>query len=245
MKRRHNDAHHGRGILRFMDGGVYVGEFKNHLMEGIGRFEYPGGEIYEGGMMNGMRHGRGKLIFSDQSGFEGLFVEDWYKNTGKFIYSNGEFYEGTMIEGNRQGLGKHCFVNGDIFHGIFKDDEPIIVSHSSETPCCYVFASGDIYTGQFQDMKPHGKGLLKYSDGNIYEGEFINGIIAKSVHGHKRNTTSLVVENEVSISNKEKLITYTTGDRYEGQYINGKAHGFGKMTYRYGNSIDVYIVYIS
>ena len=34
---------------------------------------------------------------------------------------------------------------------------------------------GDEYTGDFWEDERHGKGVLKYASGDVYEGEFVEG----------------------------------------------------------------------
>ena len=37
-----------------------------------------------------------------------------------------------------------------------------------------MYSNGDIYVGQFRDGMKHGKGRMKWSNGQIYEGDWNN-----------------------------------------------------------------------
>jgi hypothetical protein len=51
--------HHGhkkKGVEKYAD-GIYRGDYRNGKREGVGRFEWNNGEVYEGFWKNGMKHG--------------------------------------------------------------------------------------------------------------------------------------------------------------------------------------------
>ena len=53
---------HGKGTEVFKNNDKYVGEYKNDLKDGHGKFFNQVG-IYEGSYKNGRKHGHGKMIF--------------------------------------------------------------------------------------------------------------------------------------------------------------------------------------
>ena len=68
--------------------------------------------------------------------------------------------------------------------------------------------NGALYQGERnEDDQPDGRGVMVYSDGTIYEGEFVDGMW----------------------EGKGRLI-HAFGDVYEGDWDHNKAHGNGKFT---------------
>jgi len=53
---------HGKGTATGED--VYVGEFKNGLPDGKGKYTYKGGNIFSGTWVNGVKNGPGKFTYS-------------------------------------------------------------------------------------------------------------------------------------------------------------------------------------
>ena len=51
--------------MLFVGIGTYKGSFSGGNLQGIGRFEYHDGSIYEGDWHENKKHGRGKLIEAD------------------------------------------------------------------------------------------------------------------------------------------------------------------------------------
>jgi len=80
------------------------------------------------------------------------------------------------------------------------------------------FNDGTVYEGEWDEDSdsPHGKGVMIFPEGEMYEGDFIKG---RSMHG-------------------EGLYTYVDGSTYSGSFVNSLPHGKGTKTYADG---DVYI----
>jgi hypothetical protein len=74
--------------------------------------------------------------------------------------------------------------------------------------------NGDVYEGDFVNGDRTGKGKYTWSNGDVYEGDFVKG--DRTGKGN---------------------FTYTDGDVYEGDYVNGDQTGKGKYTFTSG---DVY-----
>jgi hypothetical protein len=69
------------------------------------------------------------------------------------------------------------------------------------------------YTGQWQDGKRHGKGVMVWDDGDIYDGDFM----FDKRHGRGK-------------------YTYTSGNVYEGMWAEDKKDGEGKFLWTSGSS---------
>jgi len=51
-----------------------MGEFKNHLYDGVGSYSQSNGNKYEGGWFEGLKHGRGKFYNKTKGGhFDGEY----------------------------------------------------------------------------------------------------------------------------------------------------------------------------
>jgi len=67
------------------------------------------------------------------------------------------------------------------------------------------YSDGNVYDGESYCGEPHGYGEMTYANGNVYEGDWDNGVPCGK--GKK---------------------TYKDGRSYEGDFIDGKPHGKGK-----------------
>eukprot|EP00037_Helgoeca_nana_P029476 m.351703 g.351703 ORF g.351703 m.351703 type:complete len:141 (+) comp27980_c7_seq1:524-946(+) len=77
-------AKHGNGMLKYPDGSVYDGEFKDDEFNGMGTFKWPTtGESYVGWWRDGEMHGK-----------------------GRFTFGSGGFYTGGFSHGKMHGVGK-------------------------------------------------------------------------------------------------------------------------------------------
>jgi len=93
------------------------------------------------------------------------------------------------------------------------------------------YTNGDVYEGDFIQGKRHGKGKYTTPDGYSYEGEWINN----QRHGKGKSITIGIGGTYEGYFVRDKRhgqgkTTYTNGDVYEGYYKNGRKHGRGKFT---------------
>ena len=143
---------------------------------------YENGDIYEGELSFGKPNNNGKL--------ELTIKEIPYTYVGEFSY------------GIKQGKG-NLFTNDNKFNydGDWKNDK--------YEGFGALYDHGEKYTGDFKNGKFHGMGSFYKSNGDILEGDFLEGNLKKG------------------------KITYKNGDVYEGELENGIFNGYG--TYKYKN----------
>ena len=67
-----NGDYHGQGVITFLNGEVWEGQFKN-------------GEPYTG---------KGTFIWSDSSRYKGEIIEGQYQGQGTYTYPNGKKWNG-------------------------------------------------------------------------------------------------------------------------------------------------------
>ena len=132
--------------MKYIDGGLYQGHYKNTVRHGFGKFIYPDGDVYEGNWKAHAKHGSGKLTFA-----------------------NGDIYVGNMSDDMKSGQGKYTFASGAVYAGGWKAN----VGHGYAT---FTSADGRVnFEGDFVNDNPHGYGKLTWSNG-LYEGHFKDGL---------------------------------------------------------------------
>lgn len=80
------------------------------------------------------------------------------------------------------------------------------------------------YNGEYIDRDGkqirNGKGTMKYNNGDVYEGEWVNN------EKHRKG--------KMTYLNKNSSSKYKNGDVYEGEWLHDNKWGQGKMTYKSG-----------
>ena len=96
----------------------------------------------------------------------------------------------------------------------------------------YTYHDGSKYTGEWKDSKPHGRGKMEFPDGNIYEGNFGNGL--KEGHGVFRWADDGTIYDGSWKNDKKDgtgVYRWADGDIYDGSWKNDKREGRGVDTY--------------
>jgi hypothetical protein len=104
---------------------------------------------------------------------------------------------------------------------------------------CGTLTNGAYYCGWFQNWRPHGKGQIRYTDGDEYTGDFLYGY--RWGYGiYKYKASGDRYEGNFVQSRLEGKGTYywAIGDRYEGAFENGKIHGQGKSVWDDGREYE-------
>jgi len=88
-----------------------------------------------------------------------------------------------------------------------------------------------IYRGaRNKDKVPHGYGIMKYKNGNNYEGPWVNGM-KEGVGGKFKHALGFTYEGSFVKDKKDGhgTLIMKNGDRYEGQYIDDHKQGKGRF----------------
>lgn len=99
----------------------------------------------------------------------------------------------------------------------------------------YVYPSGAKYIGQFKNGKIHGKGVLYFSNGDKYQGDWVDhyrtgrGTLLKAKGGEY---TGDFKKNKFDGIGK---FIYPTGDIYVGEWVDNIAQGEGEYSFVNGN----------
>ena len=149
---------HGQGQMKFRDGRLLKGRWKDNEVEGVAMLTYPKENkhkrmSYEGEFLNYKMHGKGRFIWSDGCVYQGEFKNDARHGFGIETYGTSGFsvseYKGEYRNGERSGKGQLVYANGDTYKGPFINDLPHGIGKTS-------FANG------FVDEGYHWRGYALY-----------------------------------------------------------------------------------
>ncbi|CAF3911005.1 unnamed protein product [Rotaria sordida] len=176
----------------------------------------------------------------------GKYIGYWANNTcnghGIFTFPNGDRYEGNFKNGHGHGNGTLYTGNIRYWGGLIADrmtdegdvkclnysldEEPLMNNHINVNYSDYnTFFSK--YIGEFVDNQFHGHGMLAWSNGGRYEGNFING--TRNGYGvyYCRDGSKCAGQWVDGYMNGEGVCNWTTGDRFEGNFKHHKKNGNG------------------
>jgi len=109
------------GGIRWSDGDIYEGEYKNGFLSGNGTFWFGNGGKYEGEFEDGAFSGVGTRWYSNGNKYEGEWKNGDRTGNGTFWSSDGSKYEGEYLKNERDGYGVYTFKDGTVYKGFFKD----------------------------------------------------------------------------------------------------------------------------
>lgn len=120
-----NGALNGYGAVRYANGCLGIGEFKNGQIDGKAFFVWPQGEgaydWYYGDWVGQMRIGQGYYQFNNGCYYYGEFANDWINGEGTFHWTGGNYWTGTFENGSPKtgsyGAGQMDGVQGYIAIG--------------------------------------------------------------------------------------------------------------------------------
>jgi hypothetical protein len=106
---------------------------------------------------------------------------------------------------------------------------PLPIPTEYNKPVSFTIDGGHTFEGDF-DSEFTGKGKATSADGDVYEGDFVEGFL--SGKGKKTFTDGTVYEGDFveGIFNGKGKYTYTNGTVYEGDFVKGLFEGKGKYT---------------
>ncbi|KAM6894095.1 alsin [Xenentodon cancila] len=167
---------HGRGVLKWPDGRVYTGTFKNGLEDGFGEFVSPNkmlckNDHYQGHWKDGRMHGLGTYRYASGEVYDGSF-QDGVRHghgvlrSGKLNTSSPSVFIGQWLQDKKSGYGVFDNITkGEKYMGMWQD-------HLRLGTGVVVTQFGLYYEGNFKDNKMLGSGILLSEDDTTYEGEF-------------------------------------------------------------------------
>ncbi|XP_069377256.1 alsin isoform X5 [Paralichthys olivaceus] len=166
----------GRGVLKWPDGRIYTGEFKNGLEDGFGEFTAPNKALnkndhYQGHWKDGKMHGLGTYRYASGEVYDGSFQDGMRHGhgmlrSGKLNTSSPSVFIGQWVQDKKTGYGVFDDITkGEKYMGMWQD-------HLRQGTGVVVTQFGLYYEGTFKDNKMMGTGILLSEDDTTYEGEF-------------------------------------------------------------------------
>jgi len=92
-------------------------------------------------------NGKGTYKWKNGLMYEGIMKNNTVSGDGKLTWPDGSYYIGSVVEGKREGLGEY-----------------------------YCMIDKSNYKGDWKKGLKHGRGVLNFSNGSTYEGEFKEGV---------------------------------------------------------------------
>ncbi|KAM9123499.1 alsin [Pangshura tecta] len=167
---------HGRGILRWADGRMYSGMFRNGLEDGYGEYKIPNKALtkddhYVGYWKEGKMCGQGVYSYATGEVYEGCFQDNMRHGhgllrSGKLTSSSPSMFIGQWVMDKKTGYGVFDDITrGEKYMGTWQDD-------LCQGNGVVVTQFGLYYEGAFSNNKMMGTGILLSEDDTVYEGEF-------------------------------------------------------------------------
>jgi hypothetical protein len=98
---------HGFGVMKYSDGRIFAGHWKNGRWHGNGQATFSNGDTFEGTYYEDQRHGQGEYKWIDGREYSGGFVNDQRSGQGKYTWPDGATYTGEFSKGLRHGTGTY------------------------------------------------------------------------------------------------------------------------------------------
>ncbi|XAR55221.1 1-phosphatidylinositol-4-phosphate 5-kinase [Bertholletia excelsa] len=152
----------------FLNGDIYVGNFRGILPHGKGKYTWSDGTVYEGDWEEGKMTGKGRIFWPSGATYEGDFSGGYLHGFGTFANPDGSIYKGAWRMNIQHGLGRKEYCNSDIYDGTWK--EGLHDGHGK-----YAWISGNIYIGEWKAGKMCGKGAMRWVNGDVFDGFWLNG----------------------------------------------------------------------
>ncbi|XP_068924910.1 alsin isoform X1 [Petaurus breviceps papuanus] len=167
---------HGRGTLKWTDGKIYNGMFRNGLEDGYGEYKVPNKALnkddhYVGYWKEGKMCGQGVYSYANGEVYEGCFQDNMRHGhgllrSGKLTSSSPSMFIGQWVMDKKSGYGVFDDITrGEKYMGMWHDD-------MCQGNGVVVTQFGLYYEGAFSLNKMMGTGILLSEDDTVYEGEF-------------------------------------------------------------------------
>lgn len=157
------DCNNGEGIISYLDGSSYTGQFHNGKSEGYGTWCFANGDKYEGYFKNNFQHGKG-IVFHTEGG---ITFGEWIN--GEYFSTKSGNVEGCLKGDCVDGYGVYVYEEGNAkYKGYFKNEMP----HGYGT-CEY--SNGELYDGEWSNGSFNGEGTLYLASGSPVKGNWREG----------------------------------------------------------------------
>ena len=245
-----------RIVYKYLDGGIYYGDFKDGKKEGKGIYKSPNGEMHMGGWKNNLPEGRGVYITSDKSSYTGIFHHGKLEGYGFHRSTDGAVYIGYFKYGKKDtttsnhsleppeesktnfeetkatdsDFNSPNYDNSQNLRGI--EIPPSTVS--SEKPSVNDCRQELSYASQRHEPR----GMYRHPSGISYWGQWKSDL--KCGRGVYNSSDGSVYSGEWlnNLKSGKGIQKYPKGSVYEGYFALGKKHGQGVYKHLTGEVYD-------
>lgn len=214
---------HGNGIMNYIDGTVYSGEWKNGRICGEGKLISTNG-TYEGEFENDTFHGIGTFTFPDGNIYYGQWDCGVATGMGKLTMADGTIYSGAFAEGKPNGRGVEILPDGGKYIGEFINGEKEGIGE-------YTSADGTRLKGMWNNGKLNGKGEIIDSKGGKMQGEWMKGaLLSFSFEDNAGTKGNFVAEIDITTNmpTDKGTMTYEDQTQIIGTFKNFVPNGPGE-----------------
>ena len=104
-----------------------------------------------------------------------------------------------------------------------------------------IFSNGDVYQGEWLNGEMHGKGRIQYAGGAVYEGKWEEDSFVLGIGEFSKENVGLYKGQLIRLrKNGKGILKYDNGDIYDGLWKDDKKKGQGIMKYASGDVYDGY-----
>ena len=193
------------------NGAKYIGQYEKHKCHGEGKLWFPdGSSISAQWKMD--KTTLTDFEFKNGDVYTGEISTWKMDGTGTLKLKNGDVYNGKFSQNMFNGPGEYCCRSGDVYTGNFVNGKPGPLGSRGESgpgEGWITFHNGDVYYGPFDSAVPHGKGQLRFADGDVVDADFDQG-------------------------RWESTHVYGNGDRHTGPFHLCEPEGSGRIVFRSG-----------
>ena len=211
---------HGQGMLKFSNGNIYVGDWKNHYREGKGKLTYANGDVYKGEFKQSKFNGKGTMTFRNGEEYIGEWANDLQNGKGKYSYSNGDHFEGSFYNGAVNGEGTMHYANGGKYVGSWKNNK-------KDGQGTFVDESGEKLSGLWVSGK-----LMNQGQQTASEEVLVNNSSDVEIDQIKNNIRDC--NREYCTDGFGKYV-YSDGSTFVGKFHNGYPANHGTCYYANGD----------
>jgi hypothetical protein len=234
-----NGQKHGYGILKWKSGQMYMGQFKSDKRSGLGKLaDVQGKLIYEGSFDNDVFSGSGILTSEDGSVYKGDFAVGLKEGMGVQTWPNGEKYVGEWHQNKKNGFGTVFFAKSDSINRLYYTGN--FINDEKNGNGFFEWKDGAFYKGGFKNGIRHDIGLEFFSNGEIFNGTYVNDERQNGANFFGTSTNGLVYLGPFENGKIAGSGTYywRTRAMYEGPFRNGGLNGQGTYYYPDGEKYN-------
>ena len=189
-------------------------------------------------------HGTGIQQYHNGDTYHGTFEDDHRNGYGVYTWSNGDVYEGEWRYGVCHGTGMKRMENGSVYDGEWRDGMAdgygvktfAFGLNTIADAGMGIGASVSAHMGYYKEDERCGLGLIVWTNGDEYEGDFNNGdpcgFGVYSYHWNPHAHAHPVIHRDVP--------DIETRSFYRGQWYKGQKHGPGYFKVYVQNACKIY-----